>query len=157
MDLERGSLSIMSTIEELLGRKNSGSGLESREYGHRVPARWPRGTFYPQKLTLTSLIRGGSSVGIFRSLAQATEYLYYYLILLSALSPGVYSASNRNEYQKQINQMFLGSKVLPVLRLTTSLTLSRPAMANWRPTGRIPPMAWFIPAPAKSQVYFQKS
>jgi hypothetical protein len=25
----------MSTIEELLGRKSSGSGLEIREYGHR--------------------------------------------------------------------------------------------------------------------------
>jgi hypothetical protein len=34
MGLERGPLSIMSTIEELLERKISGSGLESREYGH---------------------------------------------------------------------------------------------------------------------------
>jgi hypothetical protein len=31
--LERGPLSLMSTIEELLERKISGSGLESREYG----------------------------------------------------------------------------------------------------------------------------
>jgi hypothetical protein len=31
--LERGPLSLVSTVEELLGRKNSGSGLESREYG----------------------------------------------------------------------------------------------------------------------------
>jgi hypothetical protein len=31
--LERGSLSLVSTIEELLGRKISDSGLESREYG----------------------------------------------------------------------------------------------------------------------------
>jgi hypothetical protein len=29
--LERGPLSLVSTIEELLGRKSSGSGLESRE------------------------------------------------------------------------------------------------------------------------------
>jgi hypothetical protein len=33
VDLERGPLSFVSTIEELLGRKGSGSGLESREYG----------------------------------------------------------------------------------------------------------------------------
>jgi hypothetical protein len=32
-----------------------------------------------------------------------------YLILLVALGPGVYSASNRNEYQS-IKIMFLGSK-----------------------------------------------
>jgi hypothetical protein len=29
--LERGPLSLVSTIEELLGRKHSGSGLENRE------------------------------------------------------------------------------------------------------------------------------
>jgi hypothetical protein len=37
--LERGPLSLVSTIEELLGRKNSGSGLESRSYGRRAPSR----------------------------------------------------------------------------------------------------------------------
>jgi hypothetical protein len=35
VSLERGPLSLVSTIEELLGRKSSGSGLENREYGHR--------------------------------------------------------------------------------------------------------------------------
>jgi hypothetical protein len=33
--LERGPLSLVSTIEELLGRKSNGFGLESREYGRR--------------------------------------------------------------------------------------------------------------------------
>jgi hypothetical protein len=33
--LERGALSLVSTTEELLGRESKGSGLESREYGHR--------------------------------------------------------------------------------------------------------------------------
>jgi hypothetical protein len=33
--LERSPLSLMSTTEELLGRKNSDSGLEMREYGRR--------------------------------------------------------------------------------------------------------------------------
>jgi hypothetical protein len=60
---ERGPLSLLSTIEELLGRKSSGSGLESREYGRRDPSHWPRGT-YPQKLAPTSPTSGGSSIGI---------------------------------------------------------------------------------------------
>jgi hypothetical protein len=37
--LERGPLSLVSTIEELLERKSSGSGLESRDYGRRDPPR----------------------------------------------------------------------------------------------------------------------
>jgi hypothetical protein len=36
---ERGPLSLMSTIEELLGRKSSVSGLEIREYGRRDHSR----------------------------------------------------------------------------------------------------------------------
>lgn len=35
--------------------------------------------------------------------------------------------------------------------------LHKSAMANWRHAGRIRPAACFTPAPAKSQVYFQKS
>jgi hypothetical protein len=35
--LERGALSLVGTIEELLERKSSGSGLESREYGRGDP------------------------------------------------------------------------------------------------------------------------
>jgi hypothetical protein len=54
MGLERGPLSLVSKIGELLGRKSSGSGLEIREYGRRDPSRWPRGTLYPQTLALTS-------------------------------------------------------------------------------------------------------
>jgi hypothetical protein len=37
--LERGALSLVSTIEELLGRNSSGSGLENREYGRGDPLR----------------------------------------------------------------------------------------------------------------------
>jgi hypothetical protein len=35
--LERGPLSLVSTIEEFLGRKSSGSELENREYSRRDP------------------------------------------------------------------------------------------------------------------------
>jgi hypothetical protein len=72
--LERGPLSLVSTIEELLERKSSGSGLESRDYGRRDPSRWPRVALYPQTLTLTSPTSSGSSVGIVRSRTQATEF-----------------------------------------------------------------------------------
>jgi hypothetical protein len=63
--LERGPLSLVSTIEELLGRKSSGSSPEGREYGRRNPSHRPRGTLYPQKLALASLTSGGRSVGKF--------------------------------------------------------------------------------------------
>jgi hypothetical protein len=36
--VERGPLSLVSTTEEPLGRKSSGSGLENRDYGHRESA-----------------------------------------------------------------------------------------------------------------------
>jgi hypothetical protein len=59
--LERDPLSLVSTTEELLGRNNSGSGLENRKYGRRA---------------LTSPTSGGRSVGIVRSRAQATEFFF---------------------------------------------------------------------------------
>jgi hypothetical protein len=37
--LELGPLSLVSTIEKLLGRNSSGSGIENREYGRRDPLR----------------------------------------------------------------------------------------------------------------------
>jgi hypothetical protein len=39
VSLERGQLSLVNTTEELLERKNGGSGLENREYGRRDPTR----------------------------------------------------------------------------------------------------------------------
>jgi hypothetical protein len=74
MDLERGPLSLVSTTEELLGRKSSGTSLEIREYGRRDPSRSSRGNLYSQKLTLTSPTSGGRSVGIVRLRTQATGF-----------------------------------------------------------------------------------
>jgi hypothetical protein len=76
MGLERGPISLMSTTEELLGRKCCGSGLESREYGLRDPSCCQRGSLYPRKLALTSPTSGGRSVGIVRSRTQTTEYFF---------------------------------------------------------------------------------
>jgi hypothetical protein len=39
MCLERGPLSLVSTIEELLGRNGSGSSQVNRDYGRRDPSR----------------------------------------------------------------------------------------------------------------------
>jgi hypothetical protein len=39
---ERGPFSLVSTIEELLGRKSSGSCLETGDYCRREPSCWPR-------------------------------------------------------------------------------------------------------------------
>jgi hypothetical protein len=55
--LKRGPLSLVSTIEELIGRNSSGSRLEE-----------------PQKLALTSPTSGGHSVGIVRSRTKPIEF-----------------------------------------------------------------------------------
>jgi hypothetical protein len=64
--LERGPLSLVRIIEELLERKSSGTGKEQRINGRGDPSRWPRDTLYPQKLALTSPTSDGRSVGIVR-------------------------------------------------------------------------------------------
>jgi hypothetical protein len=73
MGLERGPLSHVSIVEELRGRKSSGSGLESREYGRGNLLRCPRNTLYSQKLARTLSTSGGRVVGIVRSRTQSTE------------------------------------------------------------------------------------
>ena len=78
MGLERGPLSLVRSIEELLEfKKSSGSGPENRDLtavgircaDHVTP-------LYPQKLALTSPTGGGHSVGIVRSRTKATEFRY---------------------------------------------------------------------------------
>jgi hypothetical protein len=75
VDPERGSLSLVGTIKELLGRNSSGLGLEIREYGRRgsstLTMRHPLsanvGTYFADKRR--------HSVGIFRSRTKATEFV----------------------------------------------------------------------------------
>jgi hypothetical protein len=74
--LERGPLSLVSTIEELLERKVAAPDYKIqttvigiRQAVHVVP-------LYPQKLALTSPISGGHSVGIVHSRTQAMEFLF---------------------------------------------------------------------------------
>jgi hypothetical protein len=68
-------LSLMSTIEELLERKSSGSGLEIRDYGRGDPSSWPPNSLYPQKSALTLLTSSGFSVGIVCSWTKATVFV----------------------------------------------------------------------------------
>jgi hypothetical protein len=74
---ERGPLSLVSKIEELLDRKSSSSGLESANMAVGNPSSWPRGTLYPQKLAVTSSASGCRSVGIVHSRTQATEFFKF--------------------------------------------------------------------------------
>jgi hypothetical protein len=71
-DFLRSPLSLVSTIEGLLGRNSSGSSLENREYSRGDSLRWPRDTLYPQKLALTSPTCGGHSVGMVRLRTKTT-------------------------------------------------------------------------------------
>jgi hypothetical protein len=75
VSLERGPLSLVSTTEELLERKSSGSGLENRDYGRGDLSHWPRGILHQQTLALISLTSGDLSVGIVRSRTQATDFI----------------------------------------------------------------------------------
>jgi hypothetical protein len=72
--LDRGPLSLVSTIEELRERNSSGFGLESLEYGRGDPLRWPNDTLYLQTLALISPTSSGRSVGIFRSQTKAKAF-----------------------------------------------------------------------------------
>jgi hypothetical protein len=94
--LERGPLSLVSTTEELLGRKRSCSGLETWEYDHRDPSRWPRDTLFPQKLTLTSFTSGGCSAGIVHSRTKAMELLFSYRYSDSRMLFSFSSCTNLN-------------------------------------------------------------
>jgi hypothetical protein len=102
--LERGPLGLVSTTEELLEIKSSGSGLERRDYGRRDPSRRPRGTLYLQTLALTSLTSGG------RSRTQVTEF---------SLSQQLYKKAQKTPWSESASELYkpndrhLSAKLMP--------------------------------------------
>jgi hypothetical protein len=81
--LKRCPFSIVSTIEELLQRESSSSGLENRDYFRRGIRRADYATIlHPQNLALTSPTSGGRSFGIVRSRTQVTEWVYVFCLLI---------------------------------------------------------------------------
>jgi hypothetical protein len=69
--LERGPLSLVNTIEELLERNSSGSGLETREYGGGDRLRGPRSNPLSAKV--------GTNFAYNRSRTKAMEFVFVLL------------------------------------------------------------------------------
>jgi hypothetical protein len=107
--LERGPLSLVSAIEELLQRKSNGFSIENRNYGNRDPPNWPRDTLYLHKLTLTSPTSGGRSVGVVRSRTQATEFVLIYMEV--------------KEIQKFHLLSYNAIQLCPILRMSRSMRM----------------------------------
>jgi hypothetical protein len=73
--LERGPLSLVRIIEELLEWKSSGSGSRKPRLRPWDLLRRPRDTLYQLKLALTSPAGCGRSVGIVRLQTKTTEFI----------------------------------------------------------------------------------
>jgi hypothetical protein len=146
--LEQGPLSPVSTIDELLGRKSSGSSLDSREYDRRDLSLWPRRILYPQILSLTSLTSGCRSLGIVRSRIQATEFFFVYgknkhrclFSWLNSFPSHVTSDSLSRLIGNSDNGRFIvfnlkvvGLNVCVLKTRTTSLAYYKPFLSSWLP------------------------
>jgi hypothetical protein len=95
--LERGSLSFVSTTEELFERKSSGSDLQIQDYGRRGTAAlttWHHP--YPKKFSLTAP-SGGHSVCIVRLRTQATEFGFFLFCMEMTITREASGCANTRE------------------------------------------------------------
>jgi hypothetical protein len=76
-----GPLSLVRTTEELLGRNNSGFGLENREYGHRDTLRSLCDTPLSAKVG-TYLTDNRESLGVVRSRARESAIIIIIIIII---------------------------------------------------------------------------
>jgi hypothetical protein len=76
----------VSTTEELLDRKSSGPGLESRECGRRETPRWTRCSLFPQKVGTNFADKRRRLVGIVRSRTQASEFVFVFICTLKFMT-----------------------------------------------------------------------
>jgi hypothetical protein len=72
--LERGPLSLVRIIEELLERTVAAPVYKAEINGRGNSLRWPRNTLCPLKLALISPTSGGRSVGIVRWLTEPRSF-----------------------------------------------------------------------------------
>jgi hypothetical protein len=105
VSLERGPLSLMSTVEELLGKKSTCSGLENRDYDRRDPSRWPCGTLCSPKLAPTSSTSGGRSIGILLSITKATESLISVIISYRRRDSDIYVLSETKVHRDRVSMI----------------------------------------------------
>jgi hypothetical protein len=117
----------VNTTEKLLGRKCSGSGLESREYGSGNQLCWPCDTFYEQKLANKRWL-----LGRYSSLADWGHGV----VAVMALREG-FDLATRG-HSSECSGQHLHARGWTV-HYVSDVQLAA------------------TPAPAKAQVYFQKS
>jgi hypothetical protein len=118
-------------------------------------SRWPRGTLYPQKLTLTSLTSGGRPVGIVRSRTQATDFF------LSGLHSEHSSEAGAMLTLPSATGIYLFIKVSRLLSSCSFLAFFRSYLPfPLKYSAHIPSTVWFacdMKVPPNSQQIINKS
>jgi hypothetical protein len=130
--LEWGPHSLVSTIEELLGRNSSGSGLENREYGHIDPLRWPCDALYSHKLAVISPISGGRAVGIVRLRTKATEFVRVFFVACLRWGGGTHRMLKVIIHRIHVYIIFIHPLWFYTLSITASTKSYDTLFAIWR-------------------------